>query len=294
MNKSSLLILLEVIFLVVFWAWAASAILFLRTTFLPRLPIRLIPEDLPAETVSFRATDGVPLKGWKLSTDPTHPWVIVCHGVGSNRSDLLGIAIDLYRAGFNLLLFDFRGHGTSGGLATSFGWQEQRDLEGALNFLGQQPDVPARPYGVYGISMGASVALLVAARDERIGSLAADSPYTNREESIRRHLAVMYPFLPRIPFLWFILATYRIRFGVWPRNVSPQESAAQVNPRPFLLIHGAKDRRMPLEGAQQIFDNAGNPKELWVIDEAGHLEGFSLCPEGYLSRLVGFFEKGLR
>ena len=287
--------ILEVVFLAVFWVWVLSAILFLRNTVLPRMPLTVAPSalNLPSDTVVFKATDGVTLGGWKILSDPEGPWIVLCHGVGSNRADLLETAAALHRAGFNLFLFDFRGHGDSRGRTTSFGWTEQRDLEGALAYLGQQPEVPARPYGLYGISMGASVGLMVAARDERIGAVAADSPYTTLEETLGRHLTLMYP-LPRLPFLWFMDATYRLRFGVWPVRISPLESAAALSPRPLLLIQGGQDLRMPVEGARRIFERAGQPKELWVIEGAGHLEGYSLNPAAYNARLAAFFRSSLR
>ena len=290
------MIVFEVVFLTVFWAWFFSAFLFLRNTVLPRLPVTMTPGlfNLPFETVRLQATDGTSLEGWKVAGNPDRRWILLCHGVGSDRADLLDIASALHEAGFNLFLFDFRAHGGSSGRVTSFGWREQRDLEGALAFLGQQPDVPAASYGVYGISMGASVALMVAAKDERLGAVAADSPYTTLEETLGRHLALIYPFLPRVTFLWFVLATYRLRFGIWPRVVSPLDSAARLSHRPLLLIHGAQDPRMPLEGSRRIFQAAGEPKDFWVIEGSGHLEGFSLNPAAYRARLVKFFQSSLK
>lgn len=295
-GKQSLSVsILEVLFLAVFWLWVFSAILFLRNTVLPRLPLAITPAalNLPFESVTFKATDGVLLGGWKLPPDAEGPWVVLCHGVGSNRADLLETAAALRKAEFGVFLFDFRGHGDSQGRTTSFGWTEQRDLEGALAYLGQQPEVPARPYGLYGISMGGAVGLMVAARDERIGAVAADSPYTTLEETLGRHLTLMYP-LPKLPFLWFINATYRLRFGAWPGRISPLESAAALRPRPLLLIQGGQDPRMPPEGARRIFKHAGQPKELWIIEGAGHLEGYSLDPAAYHARLIAFFRSSLR
>ena len=290
------MIVLEVVFLLIFWTWIGSSILFLRNTLLPRLPIIRTPESLglSAEVVQFDATDGLRLEGWKIPTDdPTHPWIILCHGVGSNRSDLLDIAAGLHHASFNLLLVDFRGHGGSAGRATSFGWLEQRDLEGALAFLGQQPEVPAKPYGVYGISMGGAVALMVAARDDRLGAVVADSPYTNLEQTLGHHMKLLYPWLPQIPFLWFVAMTYRLRFGVWPRHVSPQASAARLSPRAFLLMLGSRDHRIPITEARALFDAAGEPKELLLIEGAGHLEGFALDPTTYTHRVIRFFKEHL-
>ena len=294
-SKTPTLFVLELAFLVVFWSWVAVALLFLRNTVLPRMPLVHTPADchLLSETVRFEATDGLGLEGWKIAGEPSRPWIILCHGLGSNRSDLLDIAAGLHAAGFNLFLFDFRGHGGSGGRTSSFGWQEQRDLEGALAFLSRQPDVPPQPYGLYGISMGAAVALMVAGRDDRIGAVAAEGPYTNLAESISRHLRLMSPWLFTAPFHWLVFATYRIRFGVWPGRISPEESLNRLSPRPLFLIQGAEDPRMPLAWTRRMFTKAREPKTLWVIQGAGHLEGFALEPSAYLTRLAQFFDSSL-
>jgi len=287
---------LETLFLVVFWAWFLTGAFFLRQTILPRLPIFRTPDQLgcPYEAVQFQASDGVRLAAWLIRADPERPWIILCHGLGANRADLLDMAAGLYRANFNLLLMDFRGHGESRGRMSSFGWREQRDLEGALAFLGQQPDIPARPYGFYGISMGGSVGLMVAARDERLGAVAADSPFTDLRTSISQHLKLMFPWLPRMPFGWFCEVTYRLWFGAWPAQFSPLAAAPALSPRPLLLIQSAGDVRVPLEGARQIHQAAGEPKELWVIPVADHLAGYSHDPEAYITRLATFFEKSPR
>lgn len=287
---------LETLFLVVFWAWFLTGAFFLRQTILPRLPIFRTPDQLgcPYESVKFQASDGVRLAAWLIRANPERPWIIVCHGLGANRADILDIAAGLYRADFNLLLMDFRAHGESGGRMSSFGWREQRDLEGALAFLGQQPDIPARPYGFYGISMGGSVGLVVAARDERLGAVAADSPFTDLRTSIYQHLKLMFPWLPRMPFGWFCEVTYRLWFGAWPAQFSPLAAAPALGPRPLLLIQGEADPRMSVEGAKLIFSRASEPKELWIIPGAAHLEGHSRDPKAYLDRLTDFFDKSLR
>lgn len=282
--------ILEAGFLIVFWAWVFVAALFLRNTVLPRWPLALAPEalGLRAETVRFRATDGVTLEGWKVPADPAQPWIILCHGLGSNRSDLLDIAAGLHARGFNVLLFDFRGHGGSGGRVTSFGWTERRDLEGALAFLGRQADVPASPCGVYGISMGGAVALMVAAEDDRLSAVAVDSPYTDLEDSLGRHLELLYR-LPAFPALAMVAATYRLRFGVWPKVVSPLGAAGRLSGRRLLVIQGGADVRIPVTGAQALAAAAGESGSLWVVEGAGHLEGFGMNPPAYVERLGGFF-----
>lgn len=282
--------IVEVIFLVFFWTWALTSLLFLRTTLLiPRPVAAVISATIPFTTVHFPATDGISLEGWMVQTDPKKPWIILCHGLGSNHSDLIEVANGLYNAGFNLFLFDFRGHGRSKTHITTFGWKEQHDLEGALAFLSQHPEVPAVPYGIYGISMGASVALMVGGRDERLGAIAVEGPFPNLQEAFKHYMKLTYPWLPKIPFLWFFLATYRICFGVWPKKVSPEASVKQFDERPLFIIQGAKDLRTPLVGTKRLFEQASCPKELWVIENADHLEGFGLDRNTYLHRLMHFF-----
>ena len=289
------MVFLEVLFLVIFWTWTFCAFLFLRNTFLPRLPITVSPSawQLPYEPVRFQATDGVWLAGWKIARDPQQPWIILCHGLGANRADVLDIAAGLAQAGQNLLLFDFRAHGESQGRATSFGWVEQRDLQGALAFLGKQPDVPERPYGILGISMGGAVAIMVAARDERIGAIAVDSSYTDLEASIGHHLKLLY-HLPRYPFLWFAGSAYRLRFGVWPSRMAPINEIAWISPRPVLIIQAEADPRMPPDQTRALIEAAREPKHLWIVPGTEHLGAYQSDPEGYQRRLLEFFDTYLK
>ncbi|MBI4343811.1 MAG: alpha/beta fold hydrolase [Candidatus Omnitrophica bacterium] len=292
-----LLTVLEVAFLAVFWSWALAALVFLRNTLLPKLPLQRSPSEvgLESDTVRFPAADGLALEGWRVpAADPEAPWLILCHGLGANRADLLEVAADLHTQGFNLLLFDFRGHGGSAGRATSFGWTEQMDLQGALAYLGAQPEIPARLYGVYGSSMGGVVGLLVAGEDERIGAIATDSTYADLDESLRRHLRLLYPILPAVPFAWYILWTYRLRFGLWPRQVSPRQAAAKLGGRPLLAIQGELDVRLPADAAQILAKAAGARGEAWVVEGAVHLEGSALHPGAYGDRLSTFFRGALQ
>lgn len=284
----------EALFLLVVWTWLFSVILFLRNTVLPRASALVLPSHLglPAELVYFQATDGLRLSGWKIPSDAARPWIILCHGLGTNRADVLDEAAALFRARFNVLLFDFRGHGGSHGRTTSFGWLEQRDLEGALAFLGAQPDVAPRPYGVFGLSMGGAVAVMVAARDERIGALAVNSIYADLERAIAARLKREHR-LPRVPFAFFVDTAYWLRFGVWPGRISPRRAIGCISPRPVLLIHGRDDPKIPSTESELVFAAAGDPKELWVVPGAVHLDGLRLAPAVYHQKLVEFFETHL-
>jgi fermentation-respiration switch protein FrsA (DUF1100 family) len=141
--------------------------------------------------------------------------------------------------------------------------------------------------------MGGAVAVMVAARDERLGAVAVDSIYPNLEESIAHHMKLLYR-LPRMPFLAFVSSVYRIRFGVWPRQMSPIEAISHISPRAVLIIHGGSDLRMPKDDATRLFEAAHEPKQLWIVEGVDHLAGLQDDPATYLRKLVGFFDAYLK
>jgi len=241
------------------------------------------------EEVSFQTSDGLRLRGSFSLSDPERPTVVLCHGVGANRTDLYPFTKLLYEEGrLNVFTFDFRGHGESDGRYTSYGAFERRDLEAALDFLDRQS--LRREYGFMGISMGGSVGLLVAAQDQRLKALWVDSPYIDLKETIEIHLKLLYR-LPRFPFLHFALFSYRLLFRTDAGEISPIRDVARIAPRPLMIVNGAADERMRPDLARLLYDRAKGAKELWLIPGAGHLEGHLLQSQEYDRRLLTFFQK---
>ncbi len=278
----------EAFFLAVFWSWVVSAAYLLVRAVPPR---RASYPFANSESVAFSSIDDVPLYGAIIRTKRDSPWIILCHAFGGGHSDMEKLAQHLAQNGFNALTFDFRAHGRSGGFMSSFGYRELNDVYGALCYLSQQTDSPPKAIGIYGVSMGASVAIMAAARDERLQAVVADSPYTTVRELLLSYLRLLTR-LPALPVLGFLTSTYRLRFGIAPDRVSPVDSAAAIAPRPFLLIAGKADRKTPLKGAQRIFAAAGNPKDLWVV-KSDHRSAMSDNSEAYLERVLNFFKNSL-
>ena len=71
-----------------------------------------------------------------------------------------------------------------------------------------------------------------------------------------------------------------------PEPVPPAEAAARVSPTPLLVVHGDKDLFFPVDHAQQIYDAARDPKELWLVPGFGHAE--SACHPGLIDRIGGW------
>jgi len=218
------------------------------------------------EEIRFTGRDGVRLSGTLLSRGRKDPLIIVAHGVGANRYDLMEIGAHLHHHAYDVFLFDFRAHGKSEGRITSFGYREQQDLLGALDYLDQRDDV-SKPYGFYGVSMGGAVGILVAAEDTRLMAICVDSPFTDLKGTVEKHLTLLYP-LPKFPFFYFATLSYRILFGVPIEQISPLRVAHRLSPRPFYLINGSEDVRMTPERAEALYEKIQGPKRIWLIPNA--------------------------
>lgn len=137
-----------------------------------------------AATVTFTTSDGLALGGW-YAAGKNGAAVVLAGGWSAKRSELLPEAKLLHDAGFGVLLFDWRAHGSSAGGSSTWGDLERNDLRAALDFAAAQPDVTTHRLGLYGFSMGGAVAALVAAGDARVAAvaLAGTFPRSRRRRS---------------------------------------------------------------------------------------------------------------
>jgi fermentation-respiration switch protein FrsA (DUF1100 family) len=234
------------------------------------------------QSVEFRSTDGLKLAGWWIPTNETRQrnaqWrrctVLVCHGLGASKSNQLILGRRLVPDGFNVLAFDFRAHGESGGQLTTFGDLERRDVLGAVRWLrATHPEQCNKIFGV-GASMGA-VALIEAAAD--------DSPEGRAIEAIAAYAA--YDSLPSLartvsrdyfiqPVSWLALNIGMPMASVQTgRNLShfrPADDIPALWPRPILFIHGRRDRIITFEHGQSLYDHAVQPKYYLWLPEGDH------------------------
>ena len=116
--------------------------------------------QLAFEEVSFNARDGVPLAGWWVPAENAKGAVVLVHGLNRSRIEMARKLPFLHNAGWNVLLFDLRRHGTSGGTVRSLGWGERLDVLGAVDLARQRAPLPIVAWG---ISFGGAAVVLAAA-----------------------------------------------------------------------------------------------------------------------------------
>jgi fermentation-respiration switch protein FrsA (DUF1100 family) len=196
----------------------------------------------------------------------------------------------LWRDGNNVLIFDYRGHGELIGTPVTLGYQEVQDLLAAVDFVEER--IPDPAIGVIGYSMGASVAIMGAARRPEIAAVVADSPFASQRSAvslhIRRVLHVWHaPLLELVDVLLGRLNGYHFR------DVEPLREVESLAPRPLLLIHGSADSMTDPHDSEALYAAAGEPKELWIAPGVEHCGAYFSDRPGYVERVAAFFRGAL-
>jgi uncharacterized protein len=247
------------------------------------------PADLglPYEEVRFTTEDGVTLDGWLIPAErETRASVIVLHGFTGHRLPELAAVVPWLRRRYHVLQFDFRGHGASGGRLVTMGAFEQRDVAAAVGFLAGRG---LGPVALMGISMGAAIAI-IAAPKLPVAAVVADGPYAQLAHPIANRMREI-----GYPLAWIgsrlIVAAAWLRAGI--ALPSPLSAVPHVAPRGLLLIGARDDRLISWRQAQALYEAAGEPKELYVVDGAAHAEAWATAGPTYEQRVLSFLARHL-
>ena len=257
-------------------------------------PVHTTPEPygMAYENVAFPSVpDGVPIEGWFMDSPGTRT-ILVLHGAGSVRDNFLNMEVGriLYQHSYDLLMFDFRAHGGSGGEVSSIGDLETRDIAGALAYLKGRG---VTQVGAIGWSMGAATLINVAPSHPEIAAIVADSTFASLMSIVgseRERFGAPAFFDPGI-----ILMT-RLMYGIDLAANQPQRAITQLGNRPILLIHAAGDPLIPASNSEEIARaGAANPNlQLWIVPTIGHVASFSTNEEQYMEKVIHFFDSSLQ
>jgi alpha-beta hydrolase superfamily lysophospholipase len=281
------------------------------------------PPTALQRSLLFKASDGTLLCGDFWAQQQPAPTIVLCHGFRISRAHLRPAAELHYAYGFNVLFFDFRGHGDSDSVLTSAGNAEVLDLEAALFAASQQPETLPSKIIIHGFSMGASVALLTPPHPEVV-AIIADSPYARSDDIMRRVvyqrlLETSYQWLPLFRPLRYLFPAitwctvglctidFRLRFGfsVVARPVASfkhwraarSKHALHQQAIPILLIHSAGDTLIPIEHAYQIVAEAKAHNvtlETYFVEHVNHCGAYGYHPLRYTSVIHRFLSRHLQ
>jgi pimeloyl-ACP methyl ester carboxylesterase len=264
-----------------------SAYLFTRP---PRFRVSFrTPKDWGSEfdAVTLHTSDGVDLDGWYIPSR-NGAAVILLHGHSGNRLAMTFHAEKLIAAGYGVLLYDLRAHGSSGGRHFTRGQTAPEDVLAGVTYLSKRPDVNAGGIGVMGVSVGGMLALQAAARTVAIRAIVADGPGITQMAD-----------LPEPSGWWGRVLQFRQLYYMkmidWftrePDLPATRSVIGAIAPRPVLLISTGQGGEQRV--VRQYQAAAGENTYLWQIAEAAHASGHRVRPDEYAHKLVTFFDQTL-
>jgi len=231
--------------------------------------------------VEFKAADGTALFAWFLpARGEPRASVLYLHGNAENISTHFANVAWMPAAGFNVLALDYRGYGGSEGAPTLEG--VQLDIDAAMRTLLARPDVDPARIIIFGQSLGGALAIHYAAHSEyraNVRAIVIDSAFSDYRRIVKDKAA---SFFLTWPFQWLLPQTV-------DNDFSPAASVHAVSPIPLLFIHGERDSVVPLEHSKRLYARAAQPKEIWVVPDAGHIQ--AVKNKDIRKRLAAFLQR---
>lgn len=231
---------------------------------------------------------GALLAGWVARGEGSGA-VLLLHGVRADRRQMQERALFLNRLGYSVMLIDLPAHGESSGKRITFGAQEANAVRAAIAYL--RRNLPGERIGVIGASLGAASALL-ARPGASIDALVIEAMYPTLEEALGNRLQI-YLGPPGRLLSPLLLAQLPLRAGVDPATLQPIEALALLQ-APLLVIGGRQDARTTEAETRRIFDAAPQPKQLWMVEGAAHVDFHAHARAEYERRVAAFLEQYLR
>ena len=239
--------------------------------------------------VSVKGTGAAVLWAWMVTPHQANgDAVLLLHGLGDNRLDMIGYAELLLAHGYTVLMPDARAHGTSGGELATFGLLERNDIQQWAEFLATK----FQPRCIYGMgeSMGAAQLLQSLDAGTRFCAVIAESPFSSfREIAYDRmgqafHLGSWVGRTVLRPLVEVAFMRARWKYHLNMEQVSPENAVAHTH-TPILLIHGQIDGNIPVRHSRRI--HASNPQTvLWEVPNADHCGAIAVAPQEFEERVL--------
>ena len=250
------------------------------------------PPDMEplVEEVTFKSEDGLTIAGWYVPPK-NGVTIILLHGYGGNRTGTLWYARQLIPAGYGVLMYDERASGESEGAYRSYGWEDPRDVWGAIRFIEARPDKGQGRIGIAGCSIGGQISLQGAAYHPEIEAVWADGASSVRAQDIPAFENPLVFLLAMGNYTLDWMYTLKLGIEAPPPMI---EIIDDIAPRPIMLVGGGQ--RRSLLGSEEILQSryleyAGANAQLWIIPEARHCDGPKLRPDEYAAKMIAFFDE---
>lgn len=238
------------------------------------------------DTLNFAVPGAGEREGWFFPGLRGAPTILLCHGYGSSRGELLTLVSALQDHQYNVFVFDFTAHGANTGV-TTFGYRETGELRAAIDALAARADLDPRRFGLWGYNLGAYTALREAERDPRVRALVLDSVYDTPEQMVKIEVEDnglgSFPLMARSAEQSFAWLNYAYR-----DDPPLSKSLAATAGVPKLFIEAVDDPELA-EITRQMFTKSPEPREQAIIPRGNFVNLGDDDKRNYENRVVSFF-----
>ena len=253
----------------------------------------------------WRNLDGTQSRGWFLTAGKTSPAIVLSHAYGSNRSELLTLGFEIWKAGYNVMLYDLRGHGESPVKWSGLGSYEKDDLISGIEMLRNRKDENGQPIcdgriGLYGVDLGGYISLVAAGQSPLVKAVAVDSTCPDMPRLINYRLSTFVgaekgwskrlidsEFTKRMMSLG--MRTYMVRTEGLP---SPLETVTTKADRRYLFIIG-KDSGALEATTRELYAKTVDPKQLIEVEKSRLERLYDPDSAAYDTQVVAFFREAI-
>jgi alpha-beta hydrolase superfamily lysophospholipase len=233
------------------------------------------------------------LKGYFIhaKNDSAKATIIIIHGIGACKEQMLSFTAHLSEEGFNTMIFDLRAQGQSEGTFCTYGFYEKEDVSIIIDSLIRRN--ATQPFGIWGSSLGGAVALQSLAFDQRLKFGIIESTFDELDHVVLEYSNDLLHFKSK----WMCCVSLDkagklAHFN--PAEVKPVEACKQIT-QPVMIAHGLRDEKIPIEFDRRNFAAlAGAEKEFVEVPGAGHLNLQTVGGDDYFEKMVSFINLHLQ
>lgn len=251
-------------------------------------PIGQAPAELRAESVRLPLSPTESVSGW-FARGEGRGAVLLLHGIRADRTQMVDRARFLLAEGYSVLLIDLPSHGESSGKRITFGAHEAAGVSAALRYLANE--LPEERLGVIGVSLGAA-SLVLSRPSPPLNAVVLESMFPSIADAVANRLVMRFGPMGSV-FAPLLLWQLPLRADVSADDLRPVLAVSSLG-APLLVASGTKDRHTPWAETERIFAAARQPKELWAVHGAAHVDLYAHDPAAYRARILTFLSRHLR
>ncbi len=248
------------------------------------------------DVITITSKDGLKLRGYYFENEEEkdkkeQKTVMLFHGYTSKSlMEHPTIARFYHEQGYNVFMMDHRAHGDSEGKYIGFGTLDRHDGMSWIRYLNNRFKENPHEIILHGGSMGGATVTMMSGLQlpENVKAIISDCAFTSGWEVFEFVIKSMY-HVPAYPILALAEKIGKLEAGYSIRTCNGKEEVKKAK-IPILFIHGSEDSFVPCKMVYELYENCASPKDILVVEGAGHANSIYHEPERYRAKIKSFLK----